>query len=70
MLYCVRVHEHPYVYRVEADTPSAAEAQVIAANWAGSYEDIAHVDVGRRCEQCGVDNMPGEPACDECGSPL
>ena len=69
MLYCVRVHEQPYAYRVEADPPSAAEAQVIAANWAGSYEDIAHVDVGRRCEQCGVD-IAWRAACDECGSPL
>ena len=70
MLYCVRVHEHPYEYRVKADTPSAAEAQVIAANSAGSYEDIAHVDVGRRCEKCGVDNPVGVTVCDECGSPL
>ena len=70
MLYCVRVHEHLYAYRVEADTPGTAEAQVIVANGAGSYEDIALVDVGRRCEQCGVDNALGEAACDECGSPL
>ena len=70
MLYCVKVYEHPYEYAVEAETPDAAEAQVIAANWAGSYGDIAEVDVARRCEQCGADNPVSEAACDDCGAPL
>ena len=70
MLYCVKVYEHPYDYLVEAETPDAAEAQVIAANWGGSYEDIAEVEIARCCEQCGVDNLLDEAACDECGAPL
>jgi hypothetical protein len=69
MLYCVKVYEHPCDYPVEAGSPSAAEAQVIAANWAGSYEDIAEVEVARRC-QCGADNKLDETACDDCGAPL
>jgi len=70
MLYTVKIYDRPCEYRVEADSTDAAKAQVIEAHWGGSYEDIAEVEVARRCEQCGVDNPLSEAACDECGSPL
>ena len=65
--YCVRVHERPYEYDVEADNPSDAQDRIIAAHWSCMRDEIERVEV---VPYCAHENAMAGEVCEACGAEL